>query len=305
MTRLIQNRRQVRPPASIVGTKINEQCERGDEIKPENAKSDDDEDNQQINGAAPELTNRSVTRAMALLKELGNHPDGATAQELAPAAGLHRSTASRLLLSLAQAGVVSKSDSVFSLGWEIARLGRIADPYRGVLPHLQVILERLSADLDEHVSFSVVHNPTTLEVIAESHGSYMLGPAQGYIGMKFPLHASATGKILLAELTDAQIVALLPEKLDPVTHHTITERSVLLDQLSEVRALGYATIDNEIEEGLFAIAVSVRDDAHGLIGVLAATGLDRRMKRSGVGSFVDALQAAADELASAFSSTRL
>jgi len=244
-----------------------------------------------------------VTRAVALLKELGNHPNGATAQELALSTGLHRATASRLLLTLAQSGILTKTDSTFSLGWEVARLGRIADPYRGVRPHIQVILERLSSELDEHVSFSVVLNPTTLEVIAEAHGSYMLGPAQGYVGMKFPLHASATGKILLADLSRAEIIALLPENLDPFTHQTITRRATLLGQLSEVRTLGFATIDNEIEEGLFSVAVGVRDAGGSLIGVLAVSGLDRRMKRSGVSNFVDALQTAAEELSKALSLT--
>jgi DNA-binding IclR family transcriptional regulator len=264
---------------------------------------EDDHQAQQNDGISAEVINRSVTRAMALLKELGNHPEGATAQTLAAATGLNRATASRLLLSLAHAGIVSKSDSVFTLGWEIARLGRVADPYRGALPHLQVILERLSTELDEHVSFSVVMNATTLEVIAEAYGSYMLGPTQGYVGMKFPLHASATGKVLLGEMTDEQVTALLPEKLDAITQHTMTERDALLNQLDDVRSVGYATIDNEIEEGLFSVAVGVRDGAGGLIGVIAASGLDRRMKRSGVDHFVGALQAAAYELSEVFSST--
>lgn len=258
---------------------------------------------QQEDGISPDVINRSVTRAMALLKELGNHPEGATAQTLATETGLSRATASRLLLSLAHAGIVSKSDSVFTLGWEIARLGRVADPYRGVLPHLQVVLKRLSTELDEHVSFSVVLNPTTLEVIAEAYGSYMLGPTQGYVGMKFPLHASATGKVLLGELTDEQVTALLPEKLDAITHQTITERDALLSQLNDVRSVGYATIDNEIEEGLFSVAMGVRDVAGGLIGVISVSGLDRRMKRVGVEHFVSALQAAADELSEVFSSS--
>lgn len=245
---------------------------------------------------APDLMNRSVIRAMTLLSEVGNYPDGVTATELAQTTGLARPTVFRLLLSLAHAGFLEKSDGVFALGWEIARLGRKADPHRGIIPRVQLVLDRLATDVNETVGYAVVTGPTTFDLVAEATSSHLLSPSQGYIGKDFPLHASATGKIMLANLTDEQVETLLPEQLEALTQFTVTDRGLLLAELEEIRARGYATLDNELEEGLFGVSVGVRDNAEYLIGVLAVSGLDQRMKSAQVHAFVKSLRVAAAEI---------
>lgn len=252
---------------------------------------------------APDLMNRSVLRAMALLNEIGNFPDGATASELAIATGLARPTVFRLLLSMTHAGFLVKTDGTFTLGWQVARLGRIAHPHSGVLPRIQVFIDSLVADLNETIGYAVVTGPTTVELISEATGSHVLSPALGYLGKEFPLHASATGKILLANLDNEQLNTLLPEELAVLTRFTIARRSDLMLQLTEIRSLGYATIDNELEEGLYSLAVPVRDVTGHLIGVLSVSGLDQRMKSASIYGFVERLQTAATEISTVLSST--
>lgn len=243
----------------------------------------------------PELMNRSVLRAMALLKELGNHPDGATAAELAAAVALPRPTSYRILLSMAHAGVLVNNDGKFSLGWELARLGRIADPTRKLRPQAQVFVDRLANELGEAVAYSMVSDHTTMTLIAEAAGSHMLSTAMGYIDRDMPLHASAMGKMLLSSLSDEQVSTLLPEHLDSFTPYTITDRSVLLRELADIRRKDYATLDNELEMGLFAVAIPVRDSSNALIGILSVSGLDQRMKALNVHTFIDKLRSAAEQ----------
>lgn len=247
---------------------------------------------------APELTNRSVLRAMALLKELGKHPEGATAAELAAATGLARPTAFRLLLSLAHTGMLMRTDGRFSLGLEVARLGRVADPYRELRPYVQMFLDRLAGELGEAVAYSVVSDHSKLDLIAEASGSYMLSTALGYVGRDMPLHASATGKVLLADLQDEQLTMLLPEELESFTPFTITDPRLLLHEIADVRLKDYATVDNELEEGLFAVAIPVRDELQQLIGILSVSGLDQRMKATNVHAFIEKLREAAVQLRS-------
>ncbi|BAU94605.1 IclR family transcriptional regulator [Corynebacterium suranareeae] len=246
--------------------------------------------------SAPELMNRSVLRAMTILSELGNHPNGTTAAEMASITGLARPTVFRLLQSLAHAGMVLKNDKRFSLGLEVARLGRIADPYRTLQPRVQVFVDGLSAELGEASAYSIVEGPSEIHLIAEAPGSYMLSTAMGYIGKDMPLHASAMGKILLAELSDEQIASLLPETLESFTSHTITKRDELLKEIAEVRKQGYSVLDNELEEGLFALAIPVRDRSNHLIGILSVSGLDQRMKALEISGYVNQLQDAAGRL---------
>lgn len=111
------------------------------------------------------------------------------------------------------------------------------------------------------------------------------------------------GKIILADLTNAEIDTLLPDKLEAFTRYTITDRDFLIQQLAEIRAVGYATLDSEIEEGLFSVAVGVRDDNKNLIGILTVSGLDQRMKAASIYSFVERLKEGSIEIATALTNT--
>ncbi len=250
-------------------------------------------------GSASHL-NRSVLRAAALLVAAGEHPEGASAAELAQNAGVPRPTAFRLLLSLAHTGLLARDGASFALGWRIAQLGRRADPYRGILPRVQLILDHLAAEFTESVEFVVFTGPASQETIAQAASTRLLAPSQQYVGQDFPLHATATGKILLASLDDDQLRALLPQQLEAMTPATTTDRESLVAELDRTRAQGFATLDNELEEGLFVVAVPVRDNAGRLIASLSVSGLDQRMKSVSIHTYVDTLHTAAAELGTIF-----
>lgn len=246
---------------------------------------------------APDLTNKSVVKAMTLLRELGRHPRGITVTELAQNVGMTRPTAFRLLLSMEQVGFVDRIENNYMLGWEMARLGRLADPTAGVAAKVQPILDRLAQDINETVSFALTKGQTEYDLIAEASASRLLQVSNLYIHRQYPLHASATGKIVLAELDDAKVSQLLPATLASFTPQTITNSKALLRQLHEIRENGYAVIDNELEEGLFAVAVGVRDTDGLLLGVLNATGPEQRMKSGRLAGTVEQLRTTAEEIA--------
>jgi DNA-binding IclR family transcriptional regulator len=248
-----------------------------------------------------DLTNKSVIKATVLLGELGRHRQGITVTELAQAVGMTRPTAFRLLLSLEQTGFVDRVDNRYLLGWQMAKLGRLADPYTGAVARIQPILDKYAAKLKETMSFAMVRGETSYDVIAEASGSRYLNATHLYVGGNYPAHASATGKLLLSELSDEGISASLPDKLESYTARTITSRKALLQEIRQVREQGYAVIDEELEEGLFAVAYPVRDTSNGLIGVLAAQGPVQRFKSDQLPGVVDQLRKAADEVAKALS----
>lgn len=169
-----------------------------------------------------DLTNKSVIKATVLLSELGRHRQGSTVTELAQAVGMTRPTAFRLLLSLEQTGFVDRVDNRYMLGWQVVRLGRIADPYTGAVARIQPVLDEYAAKFKESISFAMVRSETSYDVIAEALGSRYLNATHQYVGGNYPAHASATGKLLLSELSDDDIAAALPEKFESYTAGTIT-----------------------------------------------------------------------------------
>jgi IclR family pca regulon transcriptional regulator len=79
------------------------------------------------------------------------------------------------------------------------------------------------------------------------------------VGGRMPAHATSMGKVLLANLPDHELDAYLASAaLKSYLPRTVTDATTLREQLLQVRAEGYAIVDQELEEGLVAIAAPVR-----------------------------------------------
>ena len=252
------------------------------------------------NTETPDLTNKSVIKAMALLRELGRHPHGVTVTEVAQRVGLSRPTAFRLLLSMEHEGFVDRKDNVYTLGWEFLRLGRRADLTAGIAARIRPGVEELAERLNEATAFTLVKGDLDYDIIVEAAASSRVMSVSS-IHQRFPLHASAFGKIILAELPDDRIAEVLPAKLPSLTKKTITDRNELIQELHTVRKKSYALLDNELEEGLFAVAVPCRDAGGALLGIISATGPDQRMKSRKLTHLVEDLNKLAADTAAILS----
>ncbi|MHA6804577.1 IclR family transcriptional regulator [Salinifilum ghardaiensis] len=256
-------------------------------------------------GEAPEqaeMTNKSVTKAVRLLRELAAQPrTGATVTTLAKAAGLTRPTAFRLLHSLEQGGLVDRLDTNYVLGWELARLGRHADPYAGLVAHAQPLLQELADAFNESVTLSVPNAQDGLDLIAEAAGSHVVGVlSRNMVGQRYPMHASSTGKVLLAEQPADKLQRMLPEELDAFTPHTITDRATLLKELEQVREQGFAIIDNELEYELLSLSRPIRDSAGTLVAILTLNGPRNRFGRAHIPDALHQMQSIVDRLIDLF-----
>ncbi|CAM1653240.1 C-terminal [Bartonella apihabitans] len=247
----------------------------------------------------PELINKSVIKATVILEELGRHAEGVTPTELAQYVKMSRPTVFRLLLSLEQNGFVERSDNKYKLGWKIARLGRLANPYKGMIAIIQPILKTLAESLNEMVGYAVAKGGADFDLISEAHGSRLITLIRGYVGRDFPIYASATGKFVLSEMRDEDVVALLPKKFSKVASKTITDRQKLIEELHLIRSQGYAVVDDELEESLFAMGVGVYDKTGQFIGVLSVTGPGPRMKQRDINDILTPLHQTAKLIAEA------
>ncbi|MHA6800128.1 IclR family transcriptional regulator [Bounagaea algeriensis] len=250
----------------------------------------------------PEMTNKSVTKAIRLLRELAAQPrGGATVTTLAKANGLSRPTAFRLLYSLEQGGLVDRLGTNYVLGWELARLGRHADPYAGLVAHAQPLLQELADTFNESVTLSVPNPQDGLDLIAEAVGSHVVGVlSQNMVGQRYPMHASSTGKVLLAEQPADKLERMLPDKLDAFTPHTITDRATLVKELEQVREQDFAIIDNELEYELLSLSRPIRDSAGTLVAILTLNGPRNRFGRAQIPEALQQMQSTADRLTDLF-----
>jgi DNA-binding IclR family transcriptional regulator len=222
--------------------------------------------------SAPAPGTAAIDRGAELLVRVLESPEPVALTEVAAAAGIPKSTASRLMTALERRGLVEQVGERGRLRPGPAIL-RVAE--RGLLERNLMELARPSLDALAELSGETVNlavpGPGGVEHIAQSDSIHFLGAGQ-WVGRSVDYHSSANGKVFLAFGR-----AALPRVLAPVTPATITDPERLRGELDVVRATGVALAVDELEPGLAAIAVPVRG-AHGdVIAALSITGPALRM----------------------------
>lgn len=225
-------------------------------------------------GAVPasQHSNRSVGRAIQILRMIARHNGGTTSSELAERVSLPRATVFRLLTTLEENGFVDRIKNNYVLGWDLARLGSIADSSAGILERARDGVQDAANAIGETVTLSMSRPNNQLDVVLQASGRIIGFNVSDLVGMRWPLHASSTGKLVLAELPFSEVREMLRDGLKPMAVNTITTFEALEEELIQVKDNGFAVIEDELEEGLASIAVPIRDDANALIAALAAVG---------------------------------
>jgi DNA-binding IclR family transcriptional regulator len=216
--------------------------------------------------------NLSIEKAVALLRAAARRPEGSTITALAADAGIPRPTASRLLATLDREGMVQRlpGNDRYVLGYEIGRLARGLDSDRRLAAQLQGVLDTVAARCRETVTLAVPRPGPELRIIAQIEAPHVVR-AQDWLG-PWPLHATANGKVLLAELPERELDAVLEQPLERLAARTLVDPDALRAGLADVRARGIAEILDELEEGLAAVAAGVRHPDGELAGVVSVTG---------------------------------
>ncbi len=132
-------------------------------------------------------------------------------------------------------------------------------------------MRRLAAESGETTNL-IMPRPAGTEAIAQVDGSHLLG-VTNWVGKPLGLHTTAAGKVFLAFGT-----ATLPEgELEAPTPATITDRDRLAAELEAVRERGYATLTDELEAGLSAVAAPIRERGGDVVAVLCVSGATLRL----------------------------
>jgi IclR family pca regulon transcriptional regulator len=181
-----------------------------------------------------------------------------TVSEIAQETNLTRAAVRRFLLTLRELGYVSAKNNRFELTPRVLELGY---SYLSALSFPDMALprlERLVVETGEASEGSILDRGDVVYVVR------VPGPAMMTIsvnvGARRPAHATAMGRVLLAHLPPVDLDAYLrAHKLVAMLPRTITDRAEFLAELKLVRERGYALVNQELEEGLVAVAVPVRD----------------------------------------------
>lgn len=214
---------------------------------------------------------QSVDRALAVLEILGKLGT-AGVTDIATELGVHKSTASRLIAVLESRGFVEQlSDrGKYRLGFAIVRLAGSTSAQMDLAKESQTICERLSQQSGETANLAVLDGGRIINIV-EAHGPAEI-TLRSWVGQSCPAHATSSGKALLADLSAADVRGRLGEPIPTFTANTISDADVLAAQLAEIRESGWATVQEELEIGLNAVAAPVRDHTGRVIAALSVSG---------------------------------
>ena len=205
-----------------------------------------------------------IARAADILRTLKGHSDGLSLVQIAKKVGLARSTVHRIVSALeAEQFVTSISaNGRIRLGLGLAPLAAWVNSE--LRYQLHPFLESLSKEVNETVDLAVLDEDTVFFVdqVAVPHRLQ----AASAVGATFPLHCTANGKVLLAEMPVERVEQLVPEVLPAFTLRTITSRDLLLEELKRIHIEHIAYDREEHTEGICAVGTTVRD----AMGSLAA-----------------------------------
>ena len=210
----------------------------------------------------------SVARALAVLDALAEGPAELGTNDIARHTGINASTVSRLLATLADAGLVEHVHATgrYRLGLRLVQLGNAVLARLDLRGLARMELETLVAATGETATLSAPGEGVAITIDFVPGPSSVQGVAQ--IGRPSVAHATAAGKVMLA------FTGLEPpeEPLRAYTARTATDRAALRSELERVRERGWAESLEEREDDLNAIAAPIRDDRGGLAAILGLQG---------------------------------
>ncbi len=238
---------------------------------------------------------QSVDRALSVLEILATHGE-AGVTEVAAELGVHKSTAFRLVAVLESRGFVEQlaDRGKYRLGFGVVRLAGAAAARLDIAQQGRGICEALAADLEETVNIAILDSDRAVNV------SQVRGPAalstHNWVGQGTPLHATSSGKVLLAHAPEAVRKAALSRELQRFTPATITDPEELRQHLDGIVEQGWGSTVEEYEVGLSAVAAPVRGADGDVIAALSVSGPSFRMDAEDFPRLARRVKASADEL---------
>lgn len=201
---------------------------------------------------------QSLERGLAVIRAFGPDRPELRLSDVARATGLTRAAARRFLLTLVKLGYVRQDGQSFSLRPRVLELGYaylsgLSLP-EVAMPHM----ETLVGEVNESSSVAVLDDLDIVYVARVPTQRIMTITIA--VGTRLPAYATSMGRVLLAGLSEEALEERLARiEVEPLTPTTVPDRKALQERIGQVRATGWAAVDQELEQGVRSAAVPIRD----------------------------------------------
>lgn len=238
-----------------------------------------------------------LEKGLAVVEAFADKKRPITVTEAADFANVSRASARRCLRTLEQLGYAEQDGKNFRLAPRALRLGHAYLASTPLVRIAQPIIEAASGRTRRSVSIAVLDG-NRVAIVARSYVQRSLSSGLG-VGSWLPAYCSGNGRVLLSGLPDTSAESLLHNtKRIKLTPRTIVGIPDIMAEVRAVRARGYATNDEEVELGLWTVAVPIRERSGAISASLSMSAIGSSAERRQLIKVLPDLQATAHRLGS-------
>jgi len=240
----------------------------------------------------------TVGKAISVLDQLSCIGRPVRFRDLLEKSPYPKGTLYRILQTLRIEQLVSFDEltQTYSLGVRLVRLAHSAWDQASVAPVAAPLLDKLSAELGETIHLAQLDNAQVLYVDKRN----ATRPVEMYsqAGKIGPAYCTGVGKAMLAYLpTDRQNAVLEQQSYHQFTDRTLCSPDEMRAELRAIVERGYATDNEEHEQGIVCVSVPILTDARAVIGAISVTGSTVRTSLKTLQRHVPKLHKTASDIA--------
>jgi DNA-binding IclR family transcriptional regulator len=213
----------------------------------------------------------STLRCFQVLEILAEEPFELTASDISEMLLMPRASAYRLCTTLAEAGYIARSPASkrYRLTpkplWVGSGYLRHSAIYRAAFFPMQALVKAIPAP----TQLAVLHEGEVLFIY--SLGSTESTEAFADVGLRRPLHATASGKLFLADMPRERVKQIMSRGVTKYTQHTTVSFAKMEKDLHRIQTKGYAVNDEELLPGFVTLAAPVYDASHHVVAAVSVT----------------------------------
>ena len=243
------------------------------------------------------IMSKSVDKAVSVLNCFSLEKTILGVGEISALTGYTKSNVSRLLTALQRHGCVEKAGGhgKYQLGYRINLWASMGARQNNLVSIARPIMEKLRDTCGEEIALYVIegHRRVCVERVESLHEIAKVGP----IGTYYPLHAGASGKVLLAYLPeDERRVVLGKGPLQKYTSYTITDYNKLEKDLNAIRNHGYAVSRGEREPDAFSVTAPIWDASGYVRASISISGPNFRLTDKHLKNYIQDIMVASKEI---------
>ena len=239
-------------------------------------------------------TVKSIERIGDILLLLHNSEKKLGVSEIAHQLYLNKSTVHRLLATLEIKGLVEKTDNdKYGIGLRIFAMGLKVSKEYSILEIIKPHARRLMEDVGEVINISILDDNFNGKyrtiMVAEEYSTDSVLLANLHVGSFSDAHISAVGKCLLAFSKRIDWTKVREDALLKYTENSIVSKKKLMEEIDNVKRIGYSVDNEEREVGLYCVAVPIFDSKGDACAAVSISGPTVRMKNNQLQGKIKAL----------------